>query len=147
MWTALKPDTSAARLAATLRSEVFLDTLGLDPERPELNQGGLPFAWYEEGELAGSMVLERPDPSTVVFSRIAVKPALRGQGIGQAMLFAAQDWSRSKGCKKVVLFAHRGSRAFYERYGYQAMGAELILENIPHQRMELQLKTISPLRQ
>ncbi|MFT7588180.1 MAG: putative GNAT family N-acyltransferase [Limisphaerales bacterium] len=141
MWIELQVGSAEAIEASELRTMVFLDILGIDPECPELNQGGTAFGWYEGDELAASMVLERPEPSTVVFSRVAVKAALRGQGVGKMMLKTAEKWAAQNGSTKVILFAHRGSKQFYERLGYQKMGIELVLENIPHQRMELLLKS------
>lgn len=52
---------------------------------------------------------------------IAVLPTRRGQGIGQALLRAAQDHARSRGCCKLTLEVLTGNATAlrsYERFGF-----------------------------
>lgn len=52
---------------------------------------------------------------------LAVLPGQRGQGIGQALLQAAQDHARAKGCCKLTLEVLTGNTVAlrsYERFGF-----------------------------
>ena len=63
-------------------------------------------------------------PSAVV-EDVAVAPALQGGGIGQAMLRAAFEKAKHKGCYKVALSANmkrERAHAFYERLGFERHG-------------------------
>jgi GNAT superfamily N-acetyltransferase len=50
---------------------------------------------------------------------IMVKAALRGEGIGRALMAAFEDWARARGVKLVAL-ATRRAAPFYAALGYEA---------------------------
>lgn len=52
---------------------------------------------------------------------IAVDPAFRGKGVGQALLGALQEYARARGCCKLtleVLSGNRVAQASYARFGF-----------------------------
>ena len=52
---------------------------------------------------------------------MAVLPGIRGQGIGQALLSAAETHARERGCCKLTLEVLTGNRPAlrsYERFGF-----------------------------
>lgn len=52
---------------------------------------------------------------------IAVDPAFRGQGVGQALLGALQDYARARSCCKLtleVLSGNRVAQVSYARFGF-----------------------------
>jgi ribosomal protein S18 acetylase RimI-like enzyme len=54
---------------------------------------------------------------------IAVSSGQRGQGVGERLLRAAEDWGRREGAEFVsleFLAANQRARGFYERLGYRA---------------------------
>lgn len=56
-------------------------------------------------------------------SHLWVDDGLRGQGLGSALVRAAEDEARRRGCGSVVLFTHDVQvRGFYERLGYETVG-------------------------
>lgn len=63
-----------------------------------------------------------PDPSEVTLHRLYVKPALKRQGVGSALLETAEDAIRKAG--KTAVRVHLGgaeyreSRLFYPKHGY-----------------------------
>lgn len=62
-------------------------------------------------------------------SDIVVKPEAEGQGVGQALMAAAETWARGRGYRLLSLHVFEGNaraRAFYERLGYQADIRKLI---------------------
>lgn len=53
---------------------------------------------------------------------LAVLPELRGRGIGRALLAAAEERARARGCVKLtleVLETNRGARRLYEAFGFR----------------------------
>ena len=53
---------------------------------------------------------------------IAVDPSYRGQGVGQALLTALQDYARALGCCKLTLEVLSGNavaQQSYQRFGFE----------------------------
>ncbi|HET6900032.1 MAG TPA: GNAT family N-acetyltransferase [Vicinamibacteria bacterium] len=53
---------------------------------------------------------------------IVVAPEARGQGVGRALLAAAEDWARARGYRLITLnvfLDNAGARRTYERAGYR----------------------------
>lgn len=71
--------------------------------------------------------------------RMAVVPAWRGQGVGQAMLKHLVEAAREHGHPAVTLAAQAHALAFYERLGFTAYGETFMDVDIPHRNMRLAL--------
>jgi len=59
---------------------------------------------------------------------IVVAPEWRGQGIGEALMGAADAWAVAHGAARVILdlsAANDGARRFYERLGYEVYGLQM----------------------
>jgi predicted GNAT family N-acyltransferase len=64
--------------------------------------------------------------------RMAVLKAVRGQGLGSAVLQALMQQAQQKGFVEVVLSAQTHAQPFYVRHGFVPEGAEYLDANIPH---------------
>ena len=63
-------------------------------------------------------------PSAIV-EDVVVDPQMQGRGVGAAMMRAAMDLARDKGCYKLVLSSNAKrvrAHAFYERLGFTRHG-------------------------
>jgi predicted GNAT family N-acyltransferase len=74
--------------------------------------------------------------STAQFSRLAVRPAARRQGIASALLHMADEETRVLGGRRIVLHAQLYARELYERAGYRPRGRVFNEAGIDHIAME-----------
>lgn len=70
---------------------------------------------------------------------MAVRSAVRGQGIGSMILRELEDVARERGCAAVELHAQLHAAAFYERLGYLPEGEVFHEAGIEHVTMRKQL--------
>lgn len=83
-------------------------------------------AWgvREEGRLVASVRIRRADPATAEVGRLVVAPDRQGNGLGTALLLAAEDHVQS-GITAIRLFTGERSHAnqrLYKRLGYRETG-------------------------
>ena len=71
--------------------------------------------------------------------RMAVTSAVRGQGIGAAVLAVLEDQARARGCAAVELHAQVHAVGFYDRYGYVPCSEVYLEAGIEHQSMRKEL--------
>ena len=71
--------------------------------------------------------------------RMAVLPAWRGRGVGDALLAALEALARERGWPCVALHAQAGAIAFYARNGYLPRGPRFVEAGIRHQAMRRRL--------
>ena len=79
-----------------------------------------------EGMLLG-VVLWSEKAGALYFGRLAVTPASRGQGVGRALVMAAETEARRRGLARIELgtrLALTGNRAFFAACGYREGGLE-----------------------
>lgn len=73
--------------------------------------------------------------------RMAVLPEWRRQNVGQSILHALIDQASRLGLTKVTANAQLAALGFYEKYGFSNEGEEFKEAGIPHQPMQLILKS------
>ncbi len=74
-------------------------------------------------------------PGVARVGRMAVLQALRGSGVGGAVLHALTAAARERGEHELLLHAQASAMAFYRRAGFTARGAAFEEAGIPHQEM------------
>lgn len=84
--------------------------------------------------LATGRLLEHV-PGTAKIGRMAVLSAVRGSGVGRAVLRALMDCARERGERDVLLHAQTSAAPFYQRAGFQARGPEFDEAGIVHVEM------------
>jgi predicted GNAT family N-acyltransferase len=88
-----------------------------------------------EGELVGTCRLVL-DGATAKLGRMAVEPALRGRGLGAALLAGAEREARAAGARRIALHAQVYARDLYARGGYAERGDRFEEAGIEHVLME-----------
>ncbi len=76
--------------------------------------------------------------------RMAVLPAWRGKGVGDALLSALIEQARDLGWSEVKLNAQVSAVGFYEKFGFAAFGDDYEEAGIQHRSMALTLAPKTP---
>lgn len=90
-----------------------------------------------DGEKVGMLWMGRPfggDPTMWYVFFVEVEPERRGQGLGRAIMLAAEDWTRAHGGSKIGLnvFGHNPTaRSLYDSLGYDVMATNMVKELAP----------------
>jgi predicted GNAT family N-acyltransferase len=71
--------------------------------------------------------------------RMAVSSAVRGQGIGAAVLTVLEERARERGLAAVELHAQLHALGFYDRYGYVPFTEVYLEAGIEHRSMRKEL--------
>lgn len=126
--TLASPD--AVRLIAALNAELkaaFPEPgathFSLSGAQVEAGGGAFVIAYLDD-EAVGCGAVRRIDPTTAELKRMYVAPAVRGRGIGRALVEALEQQARQLGASRVVL--ETGTRLapalrLYEAMGYTAI--------------------------
>ena len=126
------------REAQAIRSSVFIDEQKI-PAEMEWDAADAEcvhaVAYNRFGmALATGRLLEHV-PGTAKIGRMAVLPAMRGSGIGRAVLDALMTTARARGEREVLLHAQTSAAPFYQRAGFQPRGTEFDEAGIAHIEM------------
>jgi len=84
-----------------------------------------------DGELIGSVHMERVDAANAYMGMLVIKPVLQGQGLGhrfmtEAERFASTKWGASRMRMRMQVISLRNELiAYYERRGYRRTGETL----------------------
>ena len=74
-------------------------------------------------------------PGVAKIGRMAVDQAVRGGGVGRAVLDALMQAARSRGDREVLLHAQTSAAPFYAKAGFVPRGEEFEEAGIPHLEM------------
>ena len=124
--------------AARIRTAVFVEDQGiaLESESDEADRSALhavAFNALGQGIATGRLVSQGNALGKI--GRLAVHRALRGEGIGQAVLEALVGAARQRGDHEVMLHAQCSAEGFYLREGFVARGESFVEAGIAHREM------------
>lgn len=135
----IKSWLDAEQEAYSIRKRVFIEEQGV-PEEMELDEYD-PSAWhalaYLDSECIGTARLVTLPGSVGRIGRMAVLPIHRRQGIGERLLSALLELSKSQGITQLELHAQLSAIPFYEKYGFIAQGDIYDEAGIAHRDMIL----------
>lgn len=127
--------------AFAVRLEVFCDEQGYSPdmEFDETDRTARHIVAYVDGYAVATGRLFNVDQDTIVFGRIAVRKAWRGQGVGAAIVKAMLAEAEIAGAAKAVLDAQCRAIGFYETLGFTVTGEKHMDGHVVHQMMTRKL--------
>lgn len=117
--------------AQMIRYEVFVveQKVPLEMEWDEMDRECVHAVAYDDAGKAVATGRLLPDGH---IGRMAVVKAMRGQGVGGAVLQALMSEARKRGDPAVVLHAQSHAEQFYRRFGFVQEGEEFMEAGIPH---------------
>ena len=89
--------------------------------RLDVSNWGLFFA-EAKGKRVGAAVLRLPEPGLAELWDLRVAPEWRRQGVGRALLRAAEEWAATQGCDRLRVETQDVNVAacrFYESHGFE----------------------------
>ncbi len=123
--------------ALVLRAEVFVDEQGVtvEEDRDGRDDDATHFVALDDGRVIGACrVLDDGDRAR--FGRLVVARERRREGVGSALLAAAEQWARSQGATVIVLAAQTDAQSLYEQAGYATRGAPFMDARLEHVMMD-----------
>ena len=131
---------SLPQAGADIRRAVFMEEQGFQHEFDDADALARHLVLYQGGRPAGTCrLLPLNGTRTYLVGRIAVLPPFRGQGLGAALLRAAEQDGAAHGGTAIVLHAQVQAQPCYEKQGYRPRGEVELVESCPHIWMEKQL--------
>lgn len=132
-WAALQADAKA------IRHEVFIieQNIPLELEWDEINEVCVHAVAYDEKSRPVGTGRLLPDGH---IGRMAVSKAMRGAGVGGAILEALMQHAKQRGDAAIMLSAQVHAERFYQRYGFVRDGDEFMEAGIPHIHMRYILR-------
>jgi ribosomal protein S18 acetylase RimI-like enzyme len=116
------------------------------PEEYILNDGGQILMAYWNHEVAGTVALRKMKNGDYELTKMAVDPAFRGKGIGEALIVELANRARNLGLKKVILYSNtvlEPAIRLYRRMGFREIPLELGLYERSNIKMEMELVPVS----
>ena len=123
--------------AVAIRRRVFIEEQGV-PEADELDGKDGERTHFLARDAAGCAIgcaCLRPYGAQHKVERVAVLPALRGTGLGAALMNAVEAHAREVDARDLVLHAQAAVVAFYEKLGWTSIGERFDEAGIEHQKM------------
>jgi len=135
----VRPARDAAELAQALRlrDRIFCGEQGVSAaaERDGRDAEALHLVAVEGRRVLGTCRLVFT-AGTAFLGRLAVEPARRRRGIGEALLGEAAECAAAAGARRISLHAQVNVRRLYASVGYVERGEPFVEEGIDHVTME-----------
>jgi GNAT superfamily N-acetyltransferase len=102
-----------------IRQDVLLEAKKYALEHPDDHaQGHYALLLCLEDQPIGSIRVDISETGEAGLRLVAIDPSLQGRGCGRALLLLAEDFARSQGCTRAVLYATPEAVGFYTKAGY-----------------------------
>jgi N-acetylglutamate synthase-like GNAT family acetyltransferase len=126
--------TDEYRLTVSLRDEILRQPLNLafSPKELAEEEDSFHLACWRDGKFTACLILKPLSGRQVRMRQLAIMTAEQGAGIGSALVAYAEGFARTHGYQEIVLHARHTAVGFYEKLGYQTVGAGFTEINIQH---------------
>jgi ribosomal protein S18 acetylase RimI-like enzyme len=119
-----------------LRDELLRRPLGLafSPEELDAEAGSHHLVMTDAGgeAVVACLVLRPLGGGAVQMRQVAVAPEHQRRGVGRALVAFAERYAAERGYREMVVHAREPVVPFYDRLGYQRVGARFIEVTLPH---------------
>lgn len=125
-----------------LRNQLLRKPLGLSLLKDELQneEHNIFIGYFDDGKLEGCCMLVPLENHSIQLRQMAVIAGLQGKGIGRTIMQFAENLSRDKGFKKIMMHARESAIGFYQKQGYEIKGEMFTEVSIPHFKMEKHIR-------
>ena len=123
--------------ARELRIKVFVEEQGFIEEFDATDGISTHFvAFVGDSAIGTCRVFKTENAPSYTLGRLAVCKRYRKNGVGRALLNAAEEYVRKTDRTKLILHAQCAAQGFYERCGYTAYGEIEYEQDSPHTWMK-----------
>ncbi|MFT3979848.1 MAG: GNAT family N-acetyltransferase [Ferruginibacter sp.] len=113
--------------------------LSFSSEELDKEKDNIHIAAFEDDDLLGCCMLTPVSQQTLQLRQMAVRNNLQRKGIGASIIVFAENISRDRGYRTIMMHARDTAIGFYEKFGYKIKGDPFIEINLPHHVMEKRL--------
>jgi len=108
-----------------LRQDVLRTPIGLILSEKDIagEENQYHVAAIDNDEVAGVIILKPLEHGVMKFRQVAVSHKLQGKGLGRDIMAFAESLAKDKGFSSVEMSARITAQLFYEKLGYQTIGA------------------------
>lgn len=108
-----------------------------------IEPGGMIFFCRVDGQIVGTVALQKMDDHSFELAKMAVTPAFQGKGLSKLLMEACIAFAREKQCRKLVLQSNRRletALALYRRFGF----VEVPIAATEYARADIQMELDLP---
>ena len=121
--------------ALKVRQAVFGDEFGYTGGPDQLDPTSHTLVLTKDGQPVGCGRVTPLADGSFRLGKIALLPALRGQGAGERIMANLEFKALELGATEVFLWAQLVAKGFYLRMGYHSEGEDFLVEGKPHVKM------------
>lgn len=127
--------------AFSVRRDVFIEEQGVSEaeEMDGRDSEARHVVAYDGDRPIGTARLRIPDPGVGKVERVAVRKAVRGHGVGTALMAELEAWAADCGVETLQLHAQTHVDGFYENLGYETTSGVFQEAGIDHVEMRKDL--------
>jgi predicted GNAT family N-acyltransferase len=139
--TVLKPDNPFYSQVLDLRDRILRQPIGLSLKNEDLSEEvhQTTLAAFQENELVGCVMLQPLNDNWMKVRQMAVDAGWQGNGVGHSLMDSAELHALEMKAEGIRLHARMTAVPFYERCGYEKVGATFEEVGIPHVLMQKKL--------
>ncbi|MEO6054938.1 MAG: GNAT family N-acetyltransferase [Chthoniobacterales bacterium] len=130
-------DSSAYTSALNLRERVLRAPLNLAWEENAFagEKDSFHIGCFKQEQLIATLVLMPVNKSIMKMRQVAVDFDYQRQGIGNALVRFAEEFTKQKGYRSITANARLVTLSFYKTLGYSAAGGSFMEVTLPHYKI------------
>jgi len=142
LWTT---DTSSQifKDSIAIRHEIFIEEQAYPPgsDIDDLEEDTEHLVLYENKHPIATVRIYNTENHTYRIERVAVRSEARKRGLGTKLMELAEAKIIELGGTRITLKSEDTAIAFYQKFGYEVVGDEIMEYGLSHQQMEKTIET------